>query len=432
MADHLTPTPDGSGPAYRTAGPDDAVPVVLLAEPQDTADAWAPVRDALARGRRIHAPDPGGPTGGDRSSPLTCDDVLGLLDALGLDRVDLVGHSTGALTALLVARAAPHRVVRLVLADLPPALPRESAAAPGRITSPTLVVNGAADQAGLVPDARTLTVPADGRPVHEAAPAQFAAAVEAFLDEVPDSELARRWLAASAITQTGESQWWDADPPARPLTADDVIDHMGWLVFDDEDLDLAGRVRVALGLMDLLGSHPLLAGQIHMAHLGPQGPLPLDVLWDGYRRRLEAVHDHRACTDSLWLDWFEDPRTAATAFAAVLGDDRHLLLPGAGEPLVRRARRVLEHSGPVGWDLKAETYRAAARVPALHHAVFRAVLRSYHDLYGGLDPVGGLALLDGLNLPPDTEHLAPLRRVLADGHRHHYASPQAWGAALDR
>ncbi|THA82291.1 hypothetical protein E6U81_20895 [Streptomyces sp. A0592] len=249
---------------------------------------------------------------------------------------------------------------------------------------------------------------------------------------MPDSELARRWLARSGITQTGESAWWDADPPAGPLTAGDVSDTMGWLVFDDEDLDPADRVRVALGLMDLLGAHPLLAGQIHMAHLGPQGPLPLDVLWDGYRRRLEAVRDHEACPSSLWLDWFEDPRTAAPAFAAVLGSDRHLLLPGVPEPLVRRARRVLEHSGPVGWDVKAQTCRAAARVPALHHAVFRAVLRSYHDLYGDLDPGQGLALLDGLDLPPDTEHLAALRRVLADGHRHHYASPQAWDAAPDR
>lgn len=89
---------------------------------------------------------------------------------------------------------------------------------------------------------------------------------------MPDSEVARRWLAGSGITQTGESAWWDADPPAGPVTAVDVSDRMGWLVFDDEDLGLAGRLRVALGLMDLLGAHPLLAGQIHMAHLGPRGP----------------------------------------------------------------------------------------------------------------------------------------------------------------
>lgn len=341
MADHHTPTPDGSGPAYRTAGPEDGDPLVLLTAPQDTAGDWAPVRDALARGRRIHAPDLSGPTGGDRPAPLVRDDLLGFLDALGLDRVDLVGHATGALVALLAAQAAPHRVVRLVLADLPPALPREPPAAPGRITAPTPVVNGAADAAGQVPDARMLAIAADGRPVHQAAPAEFATAVEAFLDEVPDSELARRWLAGSGITQTGESAWWDADPPACSLTADDVSDQMGWLVFDDEDLGLADRLRVALGLMDLLGAHPLLAGQIHMAHLGPRGPLPQDVLWDGYRRRLEAVRDHEAYPSSLWLDWFEDPGTAGTAFAAVLGDDRHLLLPGAPEPLVRRARRVL-------------------------------------------------------------------------------------------
>ncbi len=219
MADHHTPTPDGSGPAYRTAGPEDGDPLVLLTAPQDTAGDWAPVRDALARGRRIHAPDLSGPTGGGRPAPLVRDDLLGFLDALGLDRVDLVGHATGALVALLAAQAAPHRVVGLVLADLPPALPREPPAAPGRITAPTLVVNGAADAAGQVPDARMLAIAADGRPVHQAAPAEFATAVEAFLDEVPDSELARRWLAGSGITQTGESAWWDADPPACSLTA---------------------------------------------------------------------------------------------------------------------------------------------------------------------------------------------------------------------
>ncbi|MEU6296280.1 hypothetical protein [Streptomyces erythrochromogenes] len=71
MADHLTPTPYGSGPAYRTAGPDDGDPLVLLTAPQDTADAWAPVRDALARGRRIYAPDLVGPTGGDRAAAAT-------------------------------------------------------------------------------------------------------------------------------------------------------------------------------------------------------------------------------------------------------------------------------------------------------------------------------------------------------------------------
>lgn len=135
----------------------------------------------------------------------------------------------------------------------------------------------------------------------------------------------------------------------------------------------------------------------------------------GYRRRLEAVPEHEAITCSLWFDWFEYVPTAAEAFAEVLGNDRARLLPGAPEQLLRRARRVLEHSGPVPWATKIDTYRAAARVPALHHAVFRAVLRSHHDTYGSVDPAEGLALLTSLELPPGTERLAALRTALAAG-----------------
>ncbi|MGW7437042.1 alpha/beta fold hydrolase [Streptomyces sp. NPDC054849] len=476
MAEHHTLTVHGVALAYRTAGPEKGDPLVLLPALGGTADDWTVVQDALARERRVYALDLRGHGRSGRTAEysleLMRDDVLGLLDALGLDRVDLAGHSMGAVVAHLVAQSAPHRVVRLVLEDVPAPLPREPVAPVrpegdldfdwdvvlavrpqldrpdpawleglGRITAPTLVVaggptshvpqDGIAELVRRIPDARMTTIPV-GHLVHAGAPREFVREVAAFLDDVPDSELARRWLAASEITQTGASTWWDADPPAGPLTTTDVCDQVGWTAFDDEDLDLAGQLRVALGLMDLLGSHTLVSGQVHTTHVGRRGPLPHDLLWDGYRQRLEAVREYEAYTSSLWLDWFEDSRTSAQAFAEVLGNDRHLLVPGASEPLLRRARRVLEYSGPAAWDAKVETYRAAARVPDLHHAVFRAVLRSYHDLYGGLDPVRALALLDGLDLPPDTEHLAPLRRVLTDGHCHHYASPQAWDAALDR
>lgn len=476
MTERLTRAVNGVRLAYQVSGPEEGEPAVLLPALGTTTEDWAFVRDELARERRVYAVDLRGHGRSEWTAAYSLesmrDDVLGLLDALGLDRVDLIGHSMGAVVAYLVAQAEPHRVVRLVLEDVPAPLPREPVAPVrpdgdldfdwnmvlavrrqldrpdpawleglGRITAPTLVVaggptshvpqDGIAELVRRIPDARMTTIPV-GHLVHAAAPQEFTRAVAAFLDDVPDSELARRWLAASQITQTGGSTWWDAEPPAGPLTATDVCEQMGWMVFDDEELDLAGRLRVALGLMDLLGAHVLVTGQVHMAHLGPRGPLPQDLLWDGYRRRLEAVREYEAYPSSLWLDWFEDRRTSASAFAEVLGDDRHLLVPGAPEPFLRRARRVLECSGPVGWEVKAETYRAAAGVPDLHHAVFRAVLRSYHDLYGGLDPAQGLDLLDQLELPPDTERLAPLRRVLTEGHSHHYDSPQAWDAALDR
>lgn len=459
-AEHHTLTVNGVRLAYQVSGPAAGEPLLLLAALGEGADDWSPVREELARERRVYALDL---RGHGRSAwtaayslELMRDDVLGFLDAVGLDRVDLIGHSMGGVVAHLVAQHSPWRVVRLVLEDVPAPLPREPlapvrpdgelgfdwamvlavrprldrpdpswAAGLDRITAPTLVIaggptshvpqDGTAELVRRIPDARRTTIPV-GHLVHAAAPADFTAAVSAFLGELPDIEIARRWLAEDGITQIGPDTWYDAEPPAGTLTRDDLCDGLGSMAFTDERLDLAGRLRVAFGLMDLLGGHFLVTAQVHSAHLGPHGPLPRELLWDGYRRRLEAVREPEAITSSLWFDWFKVARTADEAFAEVLGDDRARLVPGAPAPLLRRARRVLEHSGPVSWPGKAGTYRAAARTPALHHAVFRAVLRSYHDVYGRLDPAEALGILDGLDLPPDTEHPAGLRRALAAGH----------------
>lgn len=51
------------------------------------------------------------------------DHVLRQLDAAGVDRMSLVGHSLGAYIAVLVAEEVPDRVVRLVLEE-PPVPPR--------------------------------------------------------------------------------------------------------------------------------------------------------------------------------------------------------------------------------------------------------------------------------------------------------------------
>ncbi|MEU8762841.1 hypothetical protein [Streptomyces sp. NPDC048659] len=195
-----------------------------------------------------------------------------------------------------------------------------------------------------------------------------------------------------------------------------------------EDMDAADQVRLAFGLLDLLDEYWVTC-EIRFANEGADGPLPAAALWDGYRRRLEADRDAEAVTYSLWVDWFEDPATSATAFAEVLGDDIDQVAARTQSGL-RRACRVLECSGPVNWTVKEPAYRAAVRLPALHPAVFRALLTSFHDLYGDLEPAAALTLLDRLTLPTGTRHLAELRHVLAAGHRNHHRSPGAWDEAI--
>ncbi|MFD6969665.1 alpha/beta fold hydrolase [Streptomyces sp. NPDC059949] len=493
MTEHhtLTLTVNGVRLAYRAAGPQEGDPLVLLPALGESADDWALVRDALARERRVYALDLRGHGRSARTAEysleLMRDDVLGFLDALGLDRADLVGHSAGAVVAHLVAQAAPHRVVRLVLEDVPAPLPREPVAPVrpdgdldvdwdavlavrrqldrpdpawleglGRITAPTLVVaggptshvpqDGVAELVRRIPDARMTTIPV-GHLVHAAAPEEFVREVAAFLegvpgglphgapdsapDDVPDSELARRWLAAEGVTRTGEDEWTDGGSEDGRLTSNEVAHAFAGAALRDESLDVEGRLRLGFGLVDLLNEY-WVTSEIRSAVQDAEDPRAPRALWDGYRSRLEAPEVSEALTYSLWVDWFEDRDTAETAFAEVLGKDVGRLRPGAPEPLLRRARRVLECSGPVPWQAKAPVYRSAALVPALHDALFRAVLSGYHDVYGDLDPGQALGLLGGLEIPADTEHLAALRRVLTDGHSHHYASPQAWDAALDR
>ncbi|WP_406185977.1 alpha/beta fold hydrolase [Streptomyces sp. NBC_01006] len=226
MAEHLTLTVNGVRLAYQEAGAgDDAPPVVLLHALGERAEDWALVRDALARERRVYALDLRGHGLSEwparYSVELMRDDVLGFLDALGLGRIDLVGHSLGGVVAYLVAAEQPHRVGRLVLEDAPAPLPRTSAApvrpegeldfdwamvlavrpeldgpdpawsaALERITADTLVIYGGPTShlaaasfdeiAACIPKARLITLP-HGHLIHATAPEEFTATVSAFL-----------------------------------------------------------------------------------------------------------------------------------------------------------------------------------------------------------------------------------------------------------
>ncbi len=102
------------------AGP----PVVLVhgSGPGVTAYAnWRLVIPALSDRFRVIAPDMVGfgfserPDGADYSVQTWADQVVGLLDALGLDKASIVGNSFGGAIALRVATQHPDRVDKLVL-----------------------------------------------------------------------------------------------------------------------------------------------------------------------------------------------------------------------------------------------------------------------------------------------------------------------------
>ncbi|MGW0230384.1 alpha/beta fold hydrolase [Actinopolymorpha singaporensis] len=214
--------------AYRVAGDPKSPPLILLHGVGSDGSSWNPVVPGLAREWRVYVPDLRGfgrsDWPGRYSFELMATDLLGFLDALGLDRVVLTGHSMGGVVSYLLALDHPDRVSALVLVETPPPLPQrrpEPQRPDGQdgplgfdwpvrpaivgqvnrpdpcwwqrlaeITAPTLVVAGGPASpfsqkeidamAARLPAGQLVTI-AVGHGVHKEAPEEFVSVVRRFL-----------------------------------------------------------------------------------------------------------------------------------------------------------------------------------------------------------------------------------------------------------
>jgi len=113
---------DGASLHVRVGGNGPAV--VLLHGFGDTGDMWAPLAAALAKEHRVVVPDLRGmglsskPEGGyDKKSQAG--DIRAVLDKLGIDQADVVGHDIGTMVAYAYAARYPDKTTRLVVMDAP-------------------------------------------------------------------------------------------------------------------------------------------------------------------------------------------------------------------------------------------------------------------------------------------------------------------------
>jgi pyruvate dehydrogenase E2 component (dihydrolipoamide acetyltransferase) len=108
--------------SYLTLAPEDPTgdPVVLVHGFGGDKNSWLFVQQPLSETHAVHAldlPGHGASTKdvGDGSLATMAETLIGFLDALGITRAHLVGHSLGGAVSAAVAKAAPEKVASLTL-----------------------------------------------------------------------------------------------------------------------------------------------------------------------------------------------------------------------------------------------------------------------------------------------------------------------------
>ncbi len=109
----LAHTEAGSGP-----------PLILLHGLFGGGQNWGAIRKALAPRFRVLTPDLRNHGASPHAAGMTylamAGDVIGTMDAAGIDQAAILGHSMGGKVAMTLALTHPERVSRLVVADIAP------------------------------------------------------------------------------------------------------------------------------------------------------------------------------------------------------------------------------------------------------------------------------------------------------------------------
>ncbi|HNS29942.1 MAG TPA: alpha/beta fold hydrolase [Tenuifilaceae bacterium] len=107
---------------YREMG--EGSPLVILHGLYGSSDNWVTIGRELAKDFRVILVDQRNhgqsPHSTQHTYPSMVDDLTELIDCLGLERINLVGHSMGGKTAMLFAHRYPHRAKSLVVIDIAP------------------------------------------------------------------------------------------------------------------------------------------------------------------------------------------------------------------------------------------------------------------------------------------------------------------------
>ena len=115
--------PEAAGLYYEEHGLPDAPPLILSSGLGGSASYWRPNLPALDADYRVILYDHRGTGRSDRCLPEIvtvddlADDMIVLLDALGIEKAHVVGHAAGGVAALAMAMKAPERTDKIVVVN---------------------------------------------------------------------------------------------------------------------------------------------------------------------------------------------------------------------------------------------------------------------------------------------------------------------------
>lgn len=115
--------PHAAGLWYEWIGPDDGEVLILSPGLGGSGSYWQPNVEGLSKDYRLLLYDHRGTGRSDRALPDAvtvddfADDILALMDALGIESATLMGHAAGGVAGLALALKAPERLDRLIVVN---------------------------------------------------------------------------------------------------------------------------------------------------------------------------------------------------------------------------------------------------------------------------------------------------------------------------
>ncbi len=124
--EHFADLPTGIRMCYVEIGPEDGTPIILLHGVTDGRVSWTHVAPALADlGYHVYVPEYRGNGKTDKpeadengyTAEMIADDVIALMDAIGLEKAHVGGHSYGSIISQVINLKAPERLLSTILID---------------------------------------------------------------------------------------------------------------------------------------------------------------------------------------------------------------------------------------------------------------------------------------------------------------------------